>query len=272
MPELPEVENMKMLLSKHCNIKINDIKIKNRSLRSPINSSFEDDIKSSEILEIKRLGKYLIFLLSNKKCIVMHAGMSGKFIATLTQDIAKHDHIIFYLANNVIIKYNDPRRFGIALSFNNETEALDSKLFKNIATDALDIKFNTDYLFQKIKHLKSPIKTTLLNQNIVSGIGNIYASEILYYAKIDPQKSCNLLTFNNISDIVKFTKEVLLNSIKLGGSTLKDYALPNGDTGYFQNNFAVYNKNDQKCNNCNHTINKIIMAGRATYFCPNEQK
>lgn len=271
MPELPEVESMKALLSDCCNYKIINTKVLNSNLRKKVNNSFVADTKNTEILNIERIGKFLIFNLSNKKCVVMHAGMSGIFTVDGNDNLLKHDHIVFYLKDNRIIKYNDPRRFGLALSFNNKQEALSSSLFKNIAIDALDKKFNADYLLNKVKNLTSNIKNTLLNQNIVAGIGNIYASEILFYSKISPLRACNSLSNTEIAKIVDNTSFVLNKAITLGGSTLKDYRLPNGSKGGFQNEFAVYNKKDQPCPNCGTLITKITQSGRATYFCPKEQ-
>lgn len=271
MPELPEVENTRLSLLPIKENKIVDIYTSGKQLRKKIPQDIID-IKNSTILDVKRKAKYLLFSLSNNKTIVSHLGMSGKFIYSTDTSINKHDHVILFLSNGYTLKYNDPRRFGLFLLEN--TNSYQNKLFSNIAMDAIDYEFDAKYLHSKLSKISSNIKNTLLNQQIVAGIGNIYASEALFKAKISPLRDANSLNINELTKLVDSIKETLSTSIKLGGSTLKDYRKADGESGSFQNHFLVYGRENQACleKKCDGMIEKITQNGRSTFFCKKSQK
>lgn len=275
MPELPEVETMRTFLLPYCKNNIDKVEVKNISFRKKVNLSFAKDVANTFIEEINRIGKFLIFKLSNNKYMLIHAGMSGKFIINTNNKleenslISKHNHIVFHLHNGIKINYNDPRRFGLVQSFNTKEELMHSL---NLGVDALSNKLTEEYLSSNLKKTNCDIKTFLLNQKIIAGIGNIYACEILFYSGIHPLSNCKKIKKTQVELLVNYTKEILAKSVKLGGSTLKDYQKPNGETGYFQNTFAVYSKGSKPCINCGTEIEQIKIKGRSTYFCPKEQK
>jgi formamidopyrimidine-DNA glycosylase len=273
MPELPEVENMVLSLKPIINKKINSVFYSNKPLREPVNNNIANLIDKVRIIAIKRVSKYIVFELSNQLNILAHAGMSGRFsIVNNNYTQNKHDHIILSFNNEKLV-YTDPRRFGLFLVLNN-VEFINCKYLKNIGVDPINENLTAKYLFDKLKNLKCTIKATLLNQKIIAGIGNIYASEILYCANILPTKVSGKLSIKNCEDIVFYTKKVLQKAIKLGGSTLKDYKKANGELGGFQNHFAVYGKENLSCPKCfvnknPCSIKKIIQNQRSSFFCSN---
>ena len=274
MPELPEVENMVLALQACQHQKIEKVYSSYKKLRKPIQSNLTELLENCTITSIFRKAKYLIFNLSNNYSIIAHAGMSGKFLLTTpyNNQIEKHDHIILYLSNNTLVRYNDPRRFG--LFYVTPTATFEKIFFQNTGIDALSNEFNSSYLQKKLHKISNNIKNTLLNQKIVAGIGNIYASEALFYSKINPTTVANTLNSQQLDILITNIKKVLEKSIKLGGSTLKDYKTPQGESGNFQNHFAVYGREKQACytKGCHNLIVKITQNGRSTYYCPHCQQ
>lgn len=271
MPELPEVENTKLSLLPIKESKIVDIYTSGKKLRKEIPTNISE-IKNSIIVDIQRKAKYLLFHLSNNKTIISHLGMSGRFIYSNDKNINKHDHIILYLENGFTVKYNDPRRFGVFLL--EDTQSYQDNLFSNVAIDAIDDEFTAEYLQNKLLKISHNIKNTLLNQQIVAGIGNIYANEALFKAKISPLRNANSLNIDELTSLVGIIKETLNTSIKLGGSTLKDYRKANGESGDFQNHFLVYSRENYPCpdKKCDGIIKKITQNGRSTFYCEKSQK
>ncbi|MBR5598995.1 MAG: bifunctional DNA-formamidopyrimidine glycosylase/DNA-(apurinic or apyrimidinic site) lyase [Alphaproteobacteria bacterium] len=279
MPELPEVETIKEALNKaFLGAEITSVVVKNRNFREKIPDDFSKIVSNTNILEIKRIAKYAILNLSNGYSIIWHFGMSGKvrFIEEKNPQFEKHDHIIFYTTKG-ILAYNDIRRFGL-LTYEKTTSLLKNHLFINIGPDPFDEKLDVCYLAKKFNNKKTPIKTALLDQSIINGIGNIYASEALYLSSISPLRECSSLTDKELTNLIKAIRETLSNAIKAGGSTLRDYKKPDGSTGYFQNQHCVYNKTGQRCPNCvcnldkTFGIQKITQSGRSTFYCKTLQK
>jgi len=279
MPELPEVETIKTALNKSLiNKKIKNVNVLQDKFRIKTQSDFAKRIENSQITKIKRRAKYLIIVLDNGYSIINHLGMSGqiKILKEKPSILDKHDHIIIE-CNDICIIYNDARRFGLMIY--EKTNLLNEhKLFKHLGPEPFCDEYNGQYLFNKIKNKKSPIKPALLDQSIIVGIGNIYASELLYDAKISPIRPCNMITLDECNKIVIESRHVLERAIKAGGSTLKDYKKPDGSLGYFQNAHKVYGKENQLCPICKsninqkHCIKKIIQAGRSSFYCSITQK
>lgn len=279
MPELPEVETIKKALKLTAeNSFIEQVIVRDRRFRVPVPEDFAEKITASKILKIYRLAKYVILELSNGFSIVWHFGMSGRirFSNTIPQNFSKHDHIIIATNKKVLI-FNDARRFGL-ITYVKTAELQASRFFEHIGVDPFAPELTVAYLIKQFNRKKTPVKDALLQQNIICGIGNIYASEILYRAQISPlRKCCNLLQ-SDILNLIEAIRVVLNEAIAAGGSTLKDYRKPNGDTGYFQHFHCVYNKTGQRCPNCTCDISKtggivkIVQNGRSTFFCPNLQK
>ena len=206
-------------------------------------------------------------------------GMSGKvkLCDEMPENFEKHDHIIIRTSNGVII-YNDPRRFGV-LTYCATDKLSTSPLLAHCGIDPFDKKLTAEYLFgQMQKRKKTPVKQILLNQEIVAGIGNIYASEALFEAGISPLREASSLSAKEYSKLAEAVIATLKKAINAGGSTLRDYRKPDGSEGYFQHLHCVYNKTGQQCPNCTCNISqtggikKIVQAGRSTFYCPTKQK
>jgi len=281
MPELPEVEIVKQsLIKKVRSHKINKVRVFNRNLRFKLENGFEKFLKNQKILNISRKSKYIIFHFEKEKFCLMHFGMSGtmhlinkkkKKFTNLSFYHSKslpkkHNHIVFYISNFKLI-YNDPRRFGFFKLINSKKELVD--YFKRIEPEALDKNFNVNYLNHNLKNKTKNIKSLLIDQSFVSGIGNIYANEILYYSKINPKKKALEIKFKETKNIIKFTNFILKKAIKKGGSSIKNFKNIKGVDGGFQKEFKVYNREKQKClrEKCNGIIKKVTIGNRSTFYC-----
>lgn len=271
MPELPEVETVKETLkTKLLNKKILSMEVYyDNILSTPKKEEFIKLIKNKTIKDIKRRGKWIMFDLDNYY-LLSHLRMEGKyFIKEKNEDIVKHEHIVFNLDDNTKLVYKDVRKFGKMYLIKKE-EINDIGPLKDIGLEPWDEKLDNKYLKEKFKNKKLPIKTVLLDQSIVAGIGNIYADEILFLSHIYPEKKCNELTTKELDEIIKNTKEVLEHAIKMGGTTIRSYTSVNGINGLFQQELYVHTK--KICKKCNSEIIKIKVNQRGTYYCPKCQK
>ncbi len=287
MPELPEVEIVKQSLKKSIKYKkIKEVIVSNRNLRFKLIRNFEKILRDKLIIDVSRISKYIIIHLESKMYCIIHLGMSGtihlikksnkKKITNLSFYQSKtlpekHNHIqIIFLKFKIV--YNDPRRFGFFKLINNK-QSLDL-YFKKHGPEPFSKEFNFNYLKNNLTNKKKNIKNLLLDQNFVSGIGNIYANEILFYSRINPEKYGYEIKEKHIRKIVKFSKIVLKLAIKYGGSSIRDFKNMKGSSGSFQKEFKVYGREGKKCprNNCKSKILKIFQNNRSTYFCKLCQK
>ena len=282
MPELPEVEIVKRSLKNNVRYKkIKEVIISNRNLRFKIQKKFESSLKGKSIVTVERFSKYIILTLSSKKYCLIHLGMSGTlhlvhyYKKNINTNLSfynsktlpeKHNHIKIKFSNFMII-YNDPRRFGFFKLFNNREEL--KNYFLKSGPEAISNNFNFEYLKNKLKNKEKNIKNFLLDQNYISGIGNIYANEILFYCKINPQKKSKKVKKKQIISLVKNSKIVLNLAIKLGGSSIRDFKNTSGVSGLFQNEFKVYGRQNKNCTrkNCKGKICKIFISNRSSFFC-----
>ena len=285
MPELPEIEIVKQSLDKNIKFeKIKKVVVRNRSLRFKIPKNFEIVLKNKIINKISRKSKYLILHLEDIYCVI-HLGMSGTIHLINKKNFKKntntsfysspnlplkHNHIEFFLEKYQLI-YNDPRRFGFFKIF--EKKSL-SDFFNNMGPEPLNNKFNINYISNYFINKKKNIKSFLLDQKFVSGIGNIYASEILFCCKINPLKKAKSLTKLDIKKIRYFSKSILNQAIKKGGSSIRDFKNVEGRNGSYQNEFKVYQRENLNCLNkdCFGKIKKKIISKRSTFFCNRCQK
>lgn len=270
MPELPEVETVKetlkrKILKKH----IEKIKILYTGIIEKDLEGFKKNIIGQTINDIKRRGKYLIFELDDY-CLVSHLRMEGKFFLKKDEEkIEKHEHVIFDLGD-ITLRYHDTRKFGKMYLVKKE-EVYEVNPLKKLGYEPWDKKLSKEYLKQKLER-NIPVKTLLLDQEIISGIGNIYADEILFLSKILPSLKGSELTFNDCENIITNTKVILEKAIKLGGTTIRSYTSSLGVTGRFQNELMVHQREGKKCLKCQSTILKTKVGGRGTYYCPYCQK
>ena len=283
MPELPEVETVKRGLEEFIiNESIKEVYLSKFNLRFPWPKDFVSKIVGKKIISIKRRAKYIIIGLSDNYSIIAHLGMSGSYKVLKkgeVQDyiILKHDHLIIDLDNFKVV-YNDPRRFGYIDLTNQDPET--HKFLSSLGPEPLSNYFNADNLAETLLNKNKPIKNTLLDQNIVSGLGNIYVCEALFRSKINPKKNCSKLITSkgkprkNLILLVKKINEVIKEAIEAGGSSLRDFSNTSGKMGYFQSSFNVYNRENEKCllGSCNGVVKRIIQSGRSTFFCSKCQK
>lgn len=278
MPELPEVETIKnMVKGVLLDSVIEKVEIRQHKFREEIPQNFAQTAEKQKVIALRRIAKYMLIDLSNGYTIIWHFGMSGKFkiCAQKPEVYAKHDHVIITTDKGVLV-YNDTRRFGL-ITYCQTAKIRENHLLGKLGLDPWDIKLTPVYLLEKLKNKKQPIKLCLLDQEIICGIGNIYASEILYKARIRPDKAGNSITEEQAERIIFYTREILEKAIKAGGSTIHDFKRPDGDIGYFQNQLCVYGRSGERCPDCvcnlqNGGIKKIVQGGRSTFFCETLQK
>ena len=272
MPELPEVETVCLALSKILiNSKVINVKIYRKDLRWKIREKIKSDLEEDTLKNPYRRGKYILIPTSKDNILLIHLGMSGQIkIRANKKDISKHDHfnMIIETSKNFFysIIYNDPRRFGFIDLFN-KRDIQNHFLLKKLGAEPLGKDFTIQYLQKKISKRTTCIKNILMDQSIIAGIGNIYASEILFKAKINPLRSANSLNQNNLKHIIYATKFILKKSISVGGTSIRNHLQPDGKLGYFVQKLKVYGKTKQKCIKCNNLITSIFISGRSTFFC-----
>ena len=287
MPELPEVEIVRESLDKTIKQKkVKKVIIRNRNLRFKIPSNFSNFLKNKKIIKVKRFSKYLILGLSNKSYCLLHLGMSGTvhIIHSKKKNFVtnssfynspilpkKHNHVEIIFENLKII-YNDPRRFGFFQIIKDDNML--TKRLSYLGPEPFDSKFTQKYIFFFLRKKEKCIKNFLLDQSFVSGIGNIYASEILFLSKIDPTKKGDLFNEKDCKKILDNSKKVLLKAINKGGSSIRDFKNTLGAKGRFQKEFKVYNREGLRCKRlkCKGIIKKKNISNRSTFFCNTCQK
>ena len=282
MPELPEIEIVKRSLFKKINkAKIVNVKINNRNLRYKIPYTLSKKLVNEKILKISRRSKYLIFHFKNKLLLV-HLGMSGKFLIVRNKDnkmfktsfyydlniLAKHNHIYFVLNNGLVLIYNDVRRFGFFKLFEN-IKLKEIIHLKKLGLEPFSTLFCTKYVQKFIKNRKKNIKNLLMDQTFVSGLGNIYANEALFLSKIHPLRQCSNLERKSIKNLIYNIRRVLKISINQGGSSIKDFKNAYGKSGNFQQFFNVYGQENKNCSriSCKGKIKKISISNRSSFYC-----
>ncbi len=287
MPELPEVEIVKQSLDQKIQQKkIKKVIIKNRNLRFKIPLKFEEFLENKIIKKVSRFSKYLILNFLDGSFCLIHLGMSGTIHLIKKNNLNKFTNTSFYNSPNLPKKhnhveiqfkdlkiiYNDPRRFGFFKFINNKEDLLNR--FNHLGPEPFFKTFNLKYLSSYFLNKKKDIKSFLIDQKFVSGIGNIYASEILFLSKISPTKQAMKLSKKDCKKIILFSKSVLNKAIKKGGSSIRDFKDTAGKTGNFQKEFKVYQRENLNClrNKCIGKIRKIFISNRSTFFCNTCQK
>ena len=270
MPELPEVQTVLSTLEHMiAHKRIESIEILSPDVVQCDSDEFSRRLNKRSFVSFKRRGKYLLFEMEDVT-LVSHLRMEGKyFIKEQNESLNKHDHVIFILDNKEELRYNDTRKFG-KMHLVKKDELNKTPLIK-LGLEPWDNSLTPSYLKDKLNKNKA-IKTLLLDQSIITGIGNIYADEILFLSKINPELPGNKLNNNNLLDIITNTQKVLEKAISEGGTTIHTYTSVDGITGRFQQQLLVHGKKDELCPNCQSKILKIVVNGRGTYYCPKCQK
>ena len=277
MPELPEVETVCLALSKILiNSRVTNIEIFRKDLRWIIKDNLEIDLKQKFLKKPYRRGKYILIPTSKEHILLVHLGMSGTIKITSEEyNVSKHDHIKINIKTKdnkfFAIVYNDPRRFGY-VDFFHKDKIKNHFLLKNLGVEPLENDFTIHYLQKNIYNKSKCVKNFLMDQSIIAGIGNIYASEILHRANINPLRTVDKLSKENLKSIIEATKFILKKSISVGGTSIRNHLQPDGKLGYFTQNLNVYGKNNHNCNKCSSLIILINISNRSTYFCSNCQR
>lgn len=270
MPELPEVETVRRGLAPHVEGQsITGLVIRQTKLRYPVDAKLlEAKLIGQKILHLKRRAKYLLLEFEHGTLLI-HLGMTG-VVRILADDtpLKKHDHVDFIL-ENVLLRFNDTRRFGMIIWLE---DTLAHPLLRNLGEEPLSLEFHPEALAQKLKKTRRPIKLALMDQAVVVGVGNIYANEALYAAKIHPERCANSLKDSEIKVLVEAVKAVLEKAIAGGGTTLKDFLSVEGKPGYFRHELKIYGRSGKPCEVCKTPIQKVVLGQRATYFCSQCQK
>tara|TARA_B100001029_G_C15018425_1_gene428918 strand:+ start:154 stop:972 length:819 start_codon:yes stop_codon:yes gene_type:complete len=271
MPELPEVETVRVFLDSHMTgQKATKINIINNKLRYKISNNLDKRLSQIILTKIDRRGKYLILEYENNLFLLFHLGMTGYFRFSRVDNFIKHDHLCFEF-NGFYIIFNDIRKFGFLKLYNKKQFASSKHLIK-MGPEPLRNEFDYKYFLKSYKR-DTNIKNLLMSQDFVAGLGNIYCSEILFDASINPERNSKSLKNDEILKIVNSTKKILKKSIELGGTTIKNFIVSDLKIGYFKNQLKVYGRENMKCIKCKnlYLIKKIIQNGRSTFFCPNCQ-
>lgn len=280
MPELPEVETVCSELKKLIKHQsFTKIKARRPDLRFPLPIQSFKQLENVNVLSIFRRAKYIIIGFENDLNLLIHLGMSGRLKIIKNKDnyrLEKHDHVIFHLKDHTRICYYDPRRFGSIQAFNNRDLKFSSPLSK-IGPEPLDEGFNVSYVKSVFQNKKIPIKSILLNQHIVAGLGNIYICEALYKSSISPYRIAADIKQNEISLLIEAIRDILKKAVEKGGSSLKDYKKMDGELGYFQHEWLVYDKEGEICQKClldygkESLIVREKQSGRSTFYCAMHQ-
>lgn len=266
MPELPEVETTRIGLKPYLEGKnIKEVIIRQHKLRWPIPFDLKHKSARRKIKQLSRRGKYLLIHLS-KRTLIIHLGMSGS-LRILTQDVPPkpHDHVDFELSDHKILRFTDPRRFGLILW--TDDDPLEHALLKNLGVEPLSKNLTAQYFLQKAVNKHLAIKSFIMNSKIVVGIGNIYATEALYFAGIHPLTPVNLMPKEQWQRLVVAIKKILKSSIKQGGTTLKDFVSSEGKPGYFKQHLKAYGRAGLPCIHCQTPLKSILIGQRTTVYC-----
>jgi formamidopyrimidine-DNA glycosylase len=283
MPELPEVETVRRgLIPVMEGEIIKTMQVRREGLRWPFPERMGERLTGAKVLRIGRRSKYVLLGLDTDETLIIHLGMSGRMLISGHQmgkfhhdhpAPEKHDHVVFDMGNGARITFNDPRRFG-AMDLCKTLDLEDHKLIAVLGPEPLGNSFDENYLVTALSKKNTPIKTALLDQRIIAGLGNIYVCEVLFRAGLHPARKVAKISGARISALVPIIREVLSEAIQSGGSSLRDYRQADGDLGYFQHSFRVYGRENQPCvtSGCTGSINRITQSGRSSFYCAQCQR
>ena len=279
MPELPEVETvMRGLAPVMEGAVIARADVNRPDLRWPFPPDMAARLTGQKVAQLRRRSKYILADLGSGESLLIHLGMSGRMLISgdrVGQFVhdhpapQKHDHVVLHMGNGARITFNDPRRFG-AMDLMQTATADSHKLLAVLGPEPLGNDFHEAMLIAAFKGKGSPIKSALLDQRIVAGLGNIYVCEALYRARIHPARKAGRISAARVASLVPIIRQVLAEAIEAGGSSLKDFRQADGELGYFQHSFDVYGREGEPCrtSDCGHVIKRIVQSGRSSFFCP----
>lgn len=279
MPELPEVETVRRgLLPAMEGRVILAADVRRPDLRWPLPDRMADRLTGQRVERLRRRSKYLLLDLSGGETLLVHLGMSGRMLVSgITLGgfhyphpaPEKHDHIVFDMEGGARVTFNDARRFG-AMDLMPTAAADAHWLLRDLGPEPLGNDFHEDHLVARLKGRGTPVKSALLDQRIVAGLGNIYVCEALHRAGIDPRRKAGQIAASRVASLVPVIRDVLAEAIEAGGSSLRDYRQTGGELGYFQHRFRVYGREGRPCATpgCTGTVRRVVQSGRSSFFCP----
>jgi len=280
MPELPEVETVCRGLATHLEGRVlTTVEVRRPDLRFPLPEGLGGRLQGRRVESISRRAKYIRMFLDDGQVLVAHLGMSGRMVIDRADGgIApeKHDHIIFTTEDGDRVRFCDPRRFGY-MDLIAGADLDNHAYFRDIGPEPLGNAFNGPYLAARLEGRKTPIKSALLDQRIVAGLGNIYVCEALYHAGISPRRQAANVGLARAEKLVPAIKQVLERAIAAGGSSLRDYVQASGELGYFQHDWAVYGREGESCPGCRKEatpcqVHRIVQSGRSSFYCAKRQR
>ncbi|RLJ41206.1 DNA-(apurinic or apyrimidinic site) lyase [Litoreibacter meonggei] len=282
MPELPEVETVKRGLQPVMEGRvIARADVHRPDLRWPFPTNMAERLSGRAVKMLRRRSKYILADLDNGETLIIHLGMSGRMQIDLADTaefhqaapiLKKHDHVVLHMQDGTRIAFNDARRFG-AMDLTDTASVERHWLIDKLGPEPLGNEFDETYLIGALKKKGSPIKTALLDQRIIAGLGNIYVCEVLFRTGISPKRKASNLSAARVASLVPAIREVLTEAIESGGSSLRDHRQTNGELGYFQHNFAVYDREGQPCTTgCGSKIFRVVQSGRSSFYCPKCQR
>ncbi|MEO0358070.1 MAG: bifunctional DNA-formamidopyrimidine glycosylase/DNA-(apurinic or apyrimidinic site) lyase [Pseudomonadota bacterium] len=283
MPELPEVETVRRGLIPVMEGKVIEQADVNRpDLRWPFPPDMAARLTGKRVERLRRRSKYILADLSSGETLLIHLGMSGRMLISgvTLGDFhfehpapAKHDHVVLHMSKGGRVTFNDPRRFG-AMDLLPTNGAESHKLLAGLGPEPLGNAFDEDYLVQRLKGRNTPIKSALLDQRIISGLGNIYVCEVLHRVGISPKRKAGQISAPRVRALVPAIRQVLEDAIAAGGSSLRDFRQADGELGYFQHSFRAYDQEGSPCQtpNCTGKITRIVQSGRSSFYCTQCQR
>ncbi|QFT74830.1 bifunctional DNA-formamidopyrimidine glycosylase/DNA-(apurinic or apyrimidinic site) lyase [Ruegeria sp. THAF33] len=283
MPELPEVETVRRGLSPAMEgVVIERADVNRPDLRWPFPERMAERLTGQRVERLRRRSKYILADLSSGETLLIHLGMSGRMtvsgdpLGQFVHDhpaVQKHDHVVFHMANGARITFNDPRRFG-AMDLLQTSSAEDHKLLSVLGPEPLGNDFHDQHLIRAFKGKNTPVKSALLDQGIVAGLGNIYVCEALYRGRVSPRRKAGQISAPRVAALVPIIRQVLQDAIEAGGSSLRDFRQADGELGYFQHKFDVYGREGEACRTegCGAPIKRITQSGRSSFYCAQCQR
>ncbi len=283
MPELPEVETVRRGLSPAMEgAVITRADVNRPDLRWPFPERMAERLTGQTVQRLRRRSKYILADLDGGETLLIHLGMSGRMtvsgdpLGQFVHDhppMQKHDHVVFHMANGARITFNDPRRFG-AMDLLPTATAEEHKLLSVLGPEPLGNDFHEQHLIDAFRGKNNPVKSALLDQGIVAGLGNIYVCEALYRGRVSPRRKAGQISANRVAALVPIIRQVLQDAIEAGGSSLRDFRQADGELGYFQHNFDVYGREGEPCRTegCDAVIRRITQSGRSSFYCAQCQR
>jgi formamidopyrimidine-DNA glycosylase len=282
MPELPEVETVRRgLLPAMEGKRFLRVEIRRKDLRFPFPAKFNQRLEGARMQHLGRRAKYLVGELSTGEALIMHLGMTGRFTVSGKKapgkfhhehgEDEKHDHVVFDMQGGTRITFNDARRFGFMELWRTD-ELGEYPGFKGLGPEPISNEFSGAYLKEAFEGKKAPVKAALLDQRVVAGLGNIYVSEALFRSGVNPKKLAGAIKRDKLERLAVEVRKVINEAIAAGGSTISDFGTPDGELGYFQHRFRVYDKEGKPCPTCAKPIRRLVQSGRSTFYCATCQR